>query len=96
LLLLLLLCLISQVVANTVVTPTTLPGADPTSILSRSAVTALSVDVVPWLLPESAPLLTAAGSWRRGGEVPIVSAQGGADEFIWGIRNESVVIRVNI
>jgi hypothetical protein len=87
-------CLLLQVVANTIITPTT-PGADPTSSLSRSSVAVLSVNVQPWPYSDSGPLLKAAGSWRRGGEVPVVSVQG-ADQFLFGEKNESVTIRVNI
>jgi len=84
-----------QVVANTVITPTSLPGADPTTSLSRSAVTVLAAEVRPWPYSDRGPLLKAAGSWRRGGEVPLVSAQGG-DEFLYADRNESIIIRVII
>lgn len=88
-------CACVQVVANTVVKPTTVPGADPSSTLSRSAVTLLTTEVLPWPYTDTGPLLKAMGSWRRGGEVPLVSALGG-DEFLFGDRNESVTIHVNI
>ena len=77
------------------VTPTSVAGADPSSALSRSTVAVLSAEVLPWPYADSGPLLKAAGSWRRGGEVPLVSAQGG-DDFLYADRNESVTIRVNI
>lgn len=57
--------------------------------------TVLSVNVQPWPYGDSGPLLKASGSWRRGGEVPVVPVQG-ADQFLVGDRNESVTIRVNI